>query len=146
MGDFSSTGLSAFVEGLITIVAAAPAFQGRGVSAIVRTAGGAALGDFTLTLDQPLPGSLAAAEAAPAPAGVSGSVIGNPRAVVTLRGSATNALVGAADAFVPAVSYNVTANLGVTSIRLVLAVAGAGVDPTGSHANGCEFSVLKSVS
>lgn len=158
MTDYSATSVSPFVQGVIQIGAGAPgpvSFQGRGVSAIARTLGGAAQGDYVLTLDPGLDGGgTAVLETAPlATVPVAPSVPGNPRTMLTVRG--TTAASGITTITQLAASYgNIVAGAfvpaapgaQVTVLRVVLSIAGAGTDPFGAAGNGCEVIAYHSES
>jgi hypothetical protein len=154
--DYAATPIQPVVQGLITIttnVSGGPvSFQGRGVSSIVRTPGSPnATGDFTLILDQGVPGTYAETPtpAAPAAGGVSTAPF-DPRSLLTARGSPTNANPGASSIPNLAVMYgNIVAGafvvapvagIGWTAIRVVCTTSAAVVeDPCATFANGVEI-------
>jgi hypothetical protein len=121
---------------LLTIVGGAPVFTGKGVSAVVRTAGGAAAGDFTFTLDPGVPGN-AGEVAAGAP---------DIRSLVTVRGSATATIAGGSSITATGITYTTPSATdgGDTQFRLVLTNATpAGVDPSGANASGVEIALFR---
>jgi hypothetical protein len=129
----SAVSLVPIVQGVIRASATpSVSFQGRGVTAITY-----AVGLYTLTLDQALPGDLAVAEAAAgADLSVTGSVIGNPRSSLLVRlgsGNITDLVVG--------LKYNVTAGVGITSITVGAQTGGAATDPLTTHGSGIEIIV-----
>jgi hypothetical protein len=130
MSDYAGTAISPIFQGLITIAAGAPVFAGKGVSAIARTAGGAAAGDFTLTLDPGLPGDV--------------SIDPNlGRTLLTVRGGSGSPPVTTITE--KSVTYNPSATPGVGSptVRVIVAVAGTGTDPTGTDAGGLEVAMWR---
>jgi len=152
MTDYAAAPIQPIVQGLLTIVAGAPVFTGVGAT-VKRTTGGAALGDFTFTLDPGLPGN--AGELAPTGTfspPVPGITVAapDPRALVTMRGSLTNAVPGATSINGIGVSYNTPSapplgDGGDTTVRVVLTVAGVATDPTGTAASGAEIVIWKGV-
>ena len=153
MTDYSATALQPIVQGIIQAASAAGpvSFQGRGVSLIQRTpTPGQAQGDYCLTLDAGLPGSGAVADSDALPAGgVIGSVIGNPRSAVTVRGGSggnttiTQAAVSYGN-FVAGVFTVADEGDPITVVRVVLSIAGTGADPLAAVGNGAEVVVWKS--
>ncbi len=98
----------------VPIVGASPLFLGRGISSVVRTAGGAPLGDFTLTLDLGLPGDL-------------DFFTGSGYTLVTQRGvplAGGGALAGGTAITEVAVTYPT-----IYTVRLVFSIASVGTDP-----------------
>lgn len=83
---------------------------GQGVLSVVRTVGGAAAGDFTITLDPGLPGDV----------GLDGRF---GRTTITQRGT-LGALAGGTTITENAVSYPTE-----TTVRVVFAVGGVATDP-----------------
>ena len=84
--------------------------SGQGVQSVVRTVGGAAAGDYTITLDPGLPGDV----------GLDG-VFG--RTTITQRGT-LGILAGGTTITENAVTYP-----SQTTVRVVFSIAGVGTDP-----------------
>jgi hypothetical protein len=178
MGDYAATPVQPIVQGLLTVsgagapphIADFPTFQGRGVSAVVRTA----LGVYLFTLDRGLPGN--AGEVAPQGgayplnvqpgagagavaivgppalyAGLTGTNIPIPdvRTSFAVRGSSTAVPPGATTVasigiswLTPGSSLPGGGDAGFTQFQLVfLNGAGAAVDPTDAVAAGVEIII-----
>jgi hypothetical protein len=156
MSDYAAAPIQPIVQGLLTVdpVSLAPTFTGRGVRSVTRTtaAGPPAQILYTLFLDPGLPGN--AGELQPSlPISVAFPV-GFPtqpdaRSLVTVRGSATNAIPGSTSIANVGVFYSVPSagpgtDGGDTAILLVFTNAvPAAVDPTGAVASGVEIIVWK---
>ena len=119
MSDYQATPIDVIAQCLLSISGGAPVIAGRGFSSVVRTAGGAAAGDFTLTLDPGLPGGGAVDSS-------------NARCEVTVRGGSGAPPVTTLTQ--KAVSYPTP-----TTLRVIVSVAGTGTDPTGADAGGLEI-------
>lgn len=129
MTDYASAPAQPILQGLISVNADLSVnFEGMGVSAIARTVGGAAAGDFTLTLDPGVPGDVSIDQQF-------------GRSLLTVRGSLLNAVPGATSIDGKALSYIPNANpqIGSNKIRVVLTAAGAGTDPSDADGDGCEI-------
>lgn len=130
MSDYAAAPIQPIVQGLLTVAGVVPTFSGRGVSDVARFAAGV----YDLTLDEGLIGN--GGEIDPAKA----------RAIVTVRGSATNALTDGTTITSVAVSYNTPgADGGMTVMRITLAGGSplAVIDPTGTDAGGVEVILFK---
>ncbi len=110
MANYDAAPIQPIINGLITASEAGPLFVGRGISSIMRTPGGAGVGDYLLILDQGTPGSV-------------GLDPNYARTMLTQRGT-LGVNPGGTTITQQAVSYPSTA-----TIRIVLSTAGAGVDP-----------------
>jgi hypothetical protein len=144
MTDYAAVPVQPIVQGVLTVdpISLLPTFQGRGVLSVVKNA----VGDFTLNLDPNSEGSIAldATVTPSVPAGVAGAVPVFGRTILTLRGSPTNVVPFSTTITEKSVSYVVTdPTKGATAIRIVLAIGGAGTDPTEDDAGGCEVIVLR---
>ena len=124
MTDYAAAPAQPIINGIITIVAGAPVFTGRGISSIVRTVGGAVAGDFTLTLDFGLPGDVGLDQAF-------------AKSMITQRGT-LGALAGGTTITQQAVTYPNTA-----TVRVVLSIAGVGTDPSLGAGAGFELAVWR---
>jgi len=130
MTDYASTSQQFIAQGLITIVDGAPVFSGRGFSAIERTPGGAADGDFLLTFDDGLPGAV----------GVDPTV---SRVILTLRGGSGSPPVTTITQKSATWVTSGTTGVGCKQLRVITSVGGTGTDPTGADAGGLELIVMK---
>jgi hypothetical protein len=145
MSDYAAAPIQPIVQGLLTIVAGAPVFTGVGVKSVVRTVGGAALGDFSLLLDPGLPGN--AGELPPTGIGTALTIaVPDPRTLCTVRGAVAT---GATTINTIGVSYILPSvppgDGGETTIRIVMQAGGAATDPVGAAGNGAEVITWKGV-
>lgn len=131
MANYDAAPIQPFINGIITAdeEGGAVHWNGRGVSTIVRTPAGAplfgaALGDFLLTLDFGLPGSV----------GIDPNFA---KAMITERGT-LGAHAGGTTITEQAVTYPTTA-----TVRVVISIAGAGTDPSISVGGGVELVVWR---
>jgi hypothetical protein len=114
MTNYAAAPIQPIINGILSIVGGAPVFTGRGVGMIMRTAGGATFGDFTIILDQGLPGDVAI----------------DPdyaRTMITQRGT-LGAVPGGTTINQQAVTYP-----GTATIRIVMSVSGTGTDPASAE-------------
>lgn len=145
MSAYSAVVGQPIVEGVIrvdpnTLVAS---FTGRGVSSIAKNA----VGDFNLLFDQGLQGAVAldATVTPSVPPGTPGGLPVFGRTMLTLRGSPTGAPVDSTTITEKSISYIFGADptQGAIGVRVVLSIGGAGTDPTGEDADGCEIIIWR---
>jgi hypothetical protein len=113
MTNYAAAPIQPIVNGIITVdgESGIPGFVGRGISSIARTVGGAAFGDYTLILDQGLPGDV-------------GLVSDFARTMLTQRSNPAAVLPGGTSITQQAITYPTTATL-----RIVISIASVGTDP-----------------
>lgn len=150
MTDYAAAPIQPIVQGLLTVDIVGgvpvPTFQGKGVSAVTRTAGGVQI-VYELTLDEGLPGN--AGELQPSPIDLGPPLVLGPqpdaRTLINIRGSLTNVIPGGTSIVATGVTYAVAGmDGGFTEVLLVFTDATpAAVDPTGAVASGVEIIVWK---
>jgi hypothetical protein len=114
MTNYAAAPIQPIINGILSFVSGAPVFTGRGVGSILRTPLGAAFGDFTIVLDQGLPGDV-------------GLDPNYARTMITQRGT-LGAVPGGSTITQQAVTYPSTA-----TIRIVMSIAGVGTDPAAAE-------------
>jgi hypothetical protein len=144
MADYAAAPSQPILQGLITIVAGAPVFTGKGIATIFRTPATAtpapvgAVGDFTLVLEPGLPGD----------AGVDPAFA---RTMITTRGAGASGaatideksiLYATVQGVLPPVSPPLP-GIGANAIRVILEAGGAPEDPSPPAAGGVEIIVWR---
>jgi hypothetical protein len=115
MTNYAAAPIQPIINGVITVGEGGPVFVGRGIFSIARTVGGAAFGDFTLILDQGLPGDV----------GIDPVFA---RSMITQRSNPAALPPGGTGLTQQAVTYPSTA-----TIRFVMSIASVGVDPVATE-------------